>query len=40
MRSRPETIREYGRALAQMAGKKLAGKTVIRKQKPPAHADG
>ena len=40
MRSRPETIREYGRALARMTGKRMAGKTVIRKQKPPAHADG
>jgi len=26
MRSRPETIREYGKALAQMAGKATAGK--------------
>jgi ArsR family transcriptional regulator len=26
MRSRPETIREYGRALVRMAGKKIAGK--------------
>jgi ArsR family transcriptional regulator len=33
MRSRPETIREYGRALARMAGKKMAGKTVTRKRK-------
>lgn len=27
MRSRPETIRDYGRALARLAGKKGAGKT-------------
>jgi ArsR family transcriptional regulator len=33
MRSRPETIREYGRALVRMAGKKMAGKTVTRKTK-------
>jgi ArsR family transcriptional regulator len=33
MRSRPETIREYGRALAKMAGKKMAGKTIARKTK-------
>jgi ArsR family transcriptional regulator len=33
MRSRPETIREYGRALAEMAGKKMAGKTAARKTK-------
>jgi DNA-binding transcriptional ArsR family regulator len=33
MRSRPETIREYGRALARMAGKKVVGKTVTRKRK-------
>jgi ArsR family transcriptional regulator len=33
MRSRPETIHEYGRALAKMAGKKIAGKTVISKRK-------
>ncbi|MGA8619786.1 MAG: metalloregulator ArsR/SmtB family transcription factor [Candidatus Sulfotelmatobacter sp.] len=31
MRSRPETIHDYGRALA-----KIAGKMIARKQKPPA----
>jgi ArsR family transcriptional regulator len=30
LKSRPETVREYGRSLAKMA----------RKQKPPAKADG
>jgi ArsR family transcriptional regulator len=35
MRSRPETIREYGRALAKMAGKRLPAR-----QKPPARAGG
>jgi ArsR family transcriptional regulator len=33
MRSRPETIRQYGRALSRMAGKKMAGKTLPRKTK-------
>jgi ArsR family transcriptional regulator len=33
MRSRPETIREYGRALVRMAGKKMAGKTLTGKRK-------
>jgi len=32
MRS-PETIREYGRALVRMAGKKMAGKTLTGKRK-------
>jgi ArsR family transcriptional regulator len=40
MRSRPETIRKYGRALARMAGKRLPEKRLLAKQKPPAHADG
>jgi ArsR family transcriptional regulator len=35
MRSRPETVRDYARALTR-----LAAKTIASKQKPPARADG
>ncbi|MFZ0276288.1 MAG: metalloregulator ArsR/SmtB family transcription factor [Candidatus Sulfotelmatobacter sp.] len=35
MKSRPETIRNYARALTGIGGKTIAGK-----QKPPARADG
>lgn len=35
MRSRPETVRDYARALTG-----VAGKTIVSKQKPSARADG